>query len=373
MTSYLESPKPVPAFDIPASSSTVTVRAIDSVQSLYIDGGGLFWTPRIKGFEGSEAPVYCFLISNGDRHIIFDLGIRSDWDCYAPEIVSLVKKTTKINGARNISEVLDTHGTGLGVRSQDIEAIIWSHNHFDHIGDPSCFPPSTDLVVGPGFKEHYSPGYPINPKASILESDIRGRVFREIDFQEEGKGMKIGRFSTIDFFGNGSFYLLDAPGHSIGHLCGFARVTSSPDSFVLLGADACHHAALFRPTDYLPLPTKISPSPIQTFGGACPGAMLQHVQPRKRANEPFLTLSKVAFPYHDDAQETLEKIKELDAVDNIFVIISHDKSLKGQIEEFPKSINDWKSKGLKPKTRWLFCKDFDKAVQGSNERNICME
>lgn len=220
-------------------------------------------------------------------------------------------------------------------------------------------------MVGPGFKEQYYPGYPINPEASILESDTRGRNFREIDIQKEGKGLKIGRFNAIDFFNDRSFYLLDAPAHSIGHLCGFARVTSSPDSFVLLGADACHHAALFRPTEYLPLPKTISPSPIRRLGGVCPGAMLQQVQPRKSANEPFLTLSKIAFPYPDDALETLEKIKELDAVDNIFVIISHDESLKGQIEEFPNSINDWKSKGLKSKTRWLFCKDFEGAVQRS--------
>lgn len=309
--------------------------------------------------------MYCFLISNGDHHIIFDLGIRSDWESYAPEIVSLVKKTTKIMNARNISEILDTESTGLEVRSKDIKAIIWSHNHFDHIGDPSTFPPTTDLVVGPGFKEQYYPGYPINPEASILESDTRGRNFREVDIQKEGKGLKIGRFNAIDYFSDGSFYLLDAPGHSIGHLCGFARVTSSPESFVFLGADACHHAGLFRPTEYLPLPKKISPSPIQRFGGFCPGAMLQQVQPRKSANEPFLTPSKIAFPCHDDALETIEKIKELDAVDNIFVIISHDASLKGQIEEFPNSINDWKSKGLKSKTRWLFCKDFEGAVQGS--------
>jgi hypothetical protein len=46
-----------------------------------------------------------------------------------------------------------------------------SHWHFDHTGDPSGFPPSVDLIVGPGFKDAFLPGYPTNEKAMILESD----------------------------------------------------------------------------------------------------------------------------------------------------------------------------------------------------------
>lgn len=41
----------------------------------------------------------------------------------------------------------------------------------DHSGDPSTFPGSTALVVGPGFKEALLPGYPSDPMGRIRETD----------------------------------------------------------------------------------------------------------------------------------------------------------------------------------------------------------
>jgi len=60
---------------------------------------------------------------------------------------------------------------------------------------------------------------------------------QEIEFKSD---FKIGKFNAFDYFGDGSFYLLDVPGHAIGHICGLVRTT--PGSFLLLGADSCHFA-----------------------------------------------------------------------------------------------------------------------------------
>ena len=60
---------------------------------------------------------------------------------------------------------------------------------------------------------------------------------QEIEFES---AFKIGKFNAFDYFGDGSFYLLDVPGHAIGHMCGLVRTT--PTSFLLLGADSCHFA-----------------------------------------------------------------------------------------------------------------------------------
>ena len=46
-----------------------------------------------------------------------------------------------------------------------------SHWHWDHIGDPSSFPHSTDLIVGPGFKEAFLPAAPLNPDSPLQEKD----------------------------------------------------------------------------------------------------------------------------------------------------------------------------------------------------------
>lgn len=53
-----------------------------------------------------------------------------------------------------------------------LDAIVWSHWHWDHIGNGSKFPPSTNIVVGPGFTENFVPGYPENPDGLVLSSDF---------------------------------------------------------------------------------------------------------------------------------------------------------------------------------------------------------
>lgn len=332
----------------------------------------MFWQPEMKGFDGIHVPIYCFLISSGNRHALFDLGVRRDWENYAPKTVDLIRRTTRVHTEKNVSEILDSQedwlGEGPAIRSKDIEAVIWSHHHFDHIGDLSTFPPSTDLVVGPGVKALCWPAYPSNPDSLVLDADIHGRNVREIEFASDSTRVcKIGRFNAFDYFGDGSFYLLDAPGHAVGHLCALARVTTAADgnaehdSFVFMGADACHHAGLLRPTQYLPLPANISPSPIKRFP-TCPGEVLQRLQPLQSPAEPFFTVSRVLFPDHRAALDTVRKMEELDAADNIFIIIAHDESIKNHIDLFPHPINDWKSNGLRARTRWLFCKDFEKAL-----------
>jgi glyoxylase-like metal-dependent hydrolase (beta-lactamase superfamily II) len=145
--------------------------------------------------------------------------------------------------------------SSLGVHSTDIEAIIWSHAHFDHIGDPSTSPLSTELVVGPGIRGTHWPGFPTNSDAINLITDIQGCNVREISFEKTEKGAtKIGSSDALDYFSDGSLYLLDAAGHSVSHIGTLARVTTSPDSFVCMGGDACHHPGVLRPTKYLPCP-----------------------------------------------------------------------------------------------------------------------
>lgn len=64
--------------------------------------------------------------------------------------------------------------TDLGNLFEECSAecnMVKSHWHWDHIGDPSSFPRSTNLVVGRGFKQAMLPGAPANPESPILESD----------------------------------------------------------------------------------------------------------------------------------------------------------------------------------------------------------
>lgn len=65
------------------------------------------------------------------------------------------------------------------------------------------------VVGGPDFKKVLLPGYPIIKDSPGHEGDFKGWGLRDIEFD---KSFKIRNFPTYDFFGDGSFYLLDVPG-----------------------------------------------------------------------------------------------------------------------------------------------------------------
>lgn len=266
---------------------------------------------------------------------------------------------------------------GVDVDGGAIASVVLSHHHWDHVGDAGTFSRDTEVVVGPGFKRAHLPGWPENPQSTLLQKDFEGRTVREVDFEEAGEDdrrLKIGRFRAWDYFGDGSFYLLDTPGHSVGHICGLARTTAAgggggsggeeEDSFVFMGGDAAHHGGEFRPTAYLPLPKTLDPSPLVFRGNTCPGHLLQDIHPHASATEPFYVLTE-NFP--DDkktADWTLDGLGEFDAQGNVFMVMAHDMSIVDppRIDFYPKPLNDWRRKGLGVKTRWLFLADFEPAV-----------
>ncbi|KAH7007292.1 hypothetical protein EDB80DRAFT_751932 [Ilyonectria destructans] len=337
-----------PKFEIPVSSATVQVRVIDSTSDMYGPMNTIIDSP-IKGHEFIQCPSISFLVEHvSGRRVLFDLGLLKDWDNLAPIVVSHLKKDGwKLSVEKGVHEVLEDHG----VDRSDIEAIFWNHWHYDHTGDPSAFPPSTTLVVGPGFKDIFMPGCPANEGSPVLESDFAGREVKELAFAESGP--KIGNFSTIDYFGDGSFYVLDGPGHTIGQV------------------DCCHHPGESRPSTSLPLLVSITPNPLSIRGtGPCPGAIFEHLLRNGDREKPFYGQLRPGLLLSDPdvAEQTIEKVQEADASKSIMVIIAHDTHLAGVIDFFPKYANDFMAKGWLEKTRWAFLKDFSGALSSKDSR-----
>lgn len=355
-----------PDLRIPASLSTVAVRIIDTTSRLSNIPLAPFLSPPIPGFTTLNCPDFSFLITHpSKRQLLFDLGVRKDPENFAPRILDRLESGGwKAEVKKDVRDILEEHG----VSEQTIEAIVWSHWHWDHTGDPSRFGPGTALIVGPGFKAAFTPAYPTNKDSPIRDSDFEGRELREISF-EQTKGLQIGNFKAFDYFGDGSFYLLDSPGHAIGHLCGLARVTAEPASFILMGGDACHHGGEFRPSRYLPLPEKISPNPLERYGGqSCPGALFEDLLRDGDRTKPFFEIPRledgkgVAYDV-DEATATIGKVQEADAKEEVLVVIAHDDSLLDVVDFFPKYANDFVKKGWVQEGRWRFLKDFDTAVR----------
>ena len=241
----------------------------------------------------------------------------------------------------------------------DISTIVWSHWHIDHIGDASLFGSNVKLVVGPGFKDNFLPPYPPNIDAMILKSDIEGRELEELNFTKDV--LRIGRFNAIDYFGDGSFYFLDAPGHSIGHIAALARVRSAPDSFILMAGDGCLHGGQLRPSLYAPLCAAGVPRNLRPATGPIPGkSPSESIDTNDEIQDHFYSAASNGVS-HDpiDANKTIEYLQAADGRDDVSIIFSHDDTLLDIIYFFPESANNFREKGWAKKSKWVLLRDFD--------------
>ncbi|KAH8894529.1 Metallo-hydrolase/oxidoreductase [Thozetella sp. PMI_491] len=326
--------------------------------------------PKVPGYDKFYLPSYAFLIENTQgRKVLFDFGLRKDWENLTPEAAHEISGDgIEIEVERDVVDIL----ADGGVKGEDIEAVVFSHHHWDHIGDMSKLPASTDIIVGPGFSKAFLPGYPANPDSPILQSDYENHKLQEINFSGPGAAITvaIGAFSGYDFFGDGSLYLVDAPGHSIGHICALVRTTSGEDedTYVFLGADACHHNGEFRPSPWHPLPAEILPNPLTGSSVyACPGASWErHLKAAGRSKEMAFfdipdTTAGAAYTHDVQAsRDTISRVQDVDSGENVLVILAHDNSVKDIVDFFPKPLNGWKAKGWGVVSRWAFLKDFQK-------------
>jgi hypothetical protein len=191
------------------------------------------------------------------------------------------------------------------------------------------------------------------------------RSVREVTFEGDGI-IKIGQFNAYDFFSDGSFYLLDTPGHATGHLAGLARTSTSPDTFILMGGDLSHHAGEIRPSADVHIPEDVKPH----LNKALPphleccltGQMFRdlHARNDRKPGEAFF--DAVLVEDEVAAASTINGTQTFDAEANIFVVLAHDVSLRDSIEVFPQTANNWKKKGWKDQTRWRFLSDLATAA-----------
>ncbi|KAI1171075.1 beta-lactamase-like protein [Nemania sp. FL0916] len=224
-------------------------------------------------------------------NLIFDLGVKRDLSGYAPAQQPHVAQRTPIitdpdcsaslrNGVTSASEDEDADGEAEELLNPetDIDFVILSHVHWDHIGTPSDFPSAT-FIVGSGtlglLKNGGGQYYPAElfnadelPAARTVELPpaptpapiTPGDDFRAyyaaahtpahtlIPSTTQAKlPPSAGSWSwqpfsgfprTIDIFNDHSVYVIDSPGHIFGHINLLLRTGAR--KYVFLGGDCCH-------------------------------------------------------------------------------------------------------------------------------------
>jgi hypothetical protein len=136
-----------------------------------------------------------------------------------------------------------------------------------------------------------------------------------------------------------------------------------------MGGDIASHPGEFRPSQHIPLPALITPSPLNYSSPTpCPGHAFQKIHPQGRNDTPFYRIG--TWPDGDscavDLPAALESHRKLRVIDaqsqHVFVILAHDENVGAVIDFFPKSANAWKKMGWGDKARWMFLGDYKEAV-----------
>ncbi|KAI1343127.1 hypothetical protein F5Y15DRAFT_277862 [Xylariaceae sp. FL0016] len=231
----------------------------------------------------STVPSLSFLIrhpstspSSPERdttNLIFDLGIKRDPGGYTPAQQDHVAQRQPVITDPDCAASL-RKGAGVDP-SRDVDLIILSHVHWDHVGTPGDFPGAT-FAVGSGTLDLLKNGAgPLYPAALFNDDEVPAD--RTVEFPpvpRDADGDSVGEYETgpyvpkhtptpedsrvklpaassawswkphggfahaLDLFGDGSVYVIDSPGHLYGHVNLLVRV--APRKHLYLGGDCCH-------------------------------------------------------------------------------------------------------------------------------------
>ncbi len=112
-----------PLVRVPPSSTSIEVKIIDVCTIGDARTDALF-TPPVPGFDKfGGAPSFVFLLEHpSGQKLLFDLGIRKDWENLDSAIVERLKEGGyRVDVEKGIAEFLDEAGIG----KENINAIIW--------------------------------------------------------------------------------------------------------------------------------------------------------------------------------------------------------------------------------------------------------
>ncbi|KAL2839397.1 beta-lactamase-like protein [Aspergillus pseudoustus] len=216
-----------------------------------INGGEITLPERSFVFPSADSavtvPSLSFLITHpatrGEtkhRLILFDLGLRARLRDYMKEQQAHLGSRRPYVLGPGVAQSLRQGGLDPG----DIDTVILSHVHYDHHGDPADFR-NAHFFVGAGSLSLLRHGLGIRASHQFFDPDLFRDSSPVTEFPLPGttpwKGL--GPFQAVlDFFGDGSLYVVDAPGHLPGHINLLCRVGAA--KWVYLGGDSCHDLRL---------------------------------------------------------------------------------------------------------------------------------
>ncbi|KAI1608322.1 hypothetical protein EDD36DRAFT_109964 [Exophiala viscosa] len=220
-----------------------------AVVTVQILDGGTFTANESKVMAGAadlrySVPDWAFLVRDCEsgRVLLWDYGLSEVREEFTPFVQqNLLGELSPRSPATSVVQQIEERN---GIAGPNLETIIFSHAHWDH-----CRPfwkdfPHATALFGPGTFTQCRPAHLKSPG-----SQWDGRIFDDPDGFEkcrelEGPWVSFGPFEkAMDFFGNGSFWVIQAPGHMTGNLIAAARVQGGV--WIVMAGDCCHARQIY--------------------------------------------------------------------------------------------------------------------------------
>lgn len=115
-----------PPLNIPSSNSIVNVSIIDTTSRIKRIPIKIFAEPEYTGLNYLDCPAFSFLIEqpSSRRKVLFDLGVRKDWENGPQTIVRRLNDNGwDVTVEKGVAEILQEGG----VDPKDVEGIIWRY------------------------------------------------------------------------------------------------------------------------------------------------------------------------------------------------------------------------------------------------------
>jgi glyoxylase-like metal-dependent hydrolase (beta-lactamase superfamily II) len=239
---------------LPAPRSTQTFVTISALEGGHLTLPEKLFVTNADPEKRATVPSLAFLIQHPSSSeplkptkLVFDLGLKRDFSGYRDAQQHHIAQRQPTTVSPDVAESLRQGDLG----PEDIATVILSHVHWDHVGTPSDFI-NAEFIVGSGTLHLLANGGgPLYPAEIFNPDELPRDRTRELPPARDEDKPKAYNTQTshtwkplagfpaaIDYFDDGSLYIIDAPGHLTGHVNLLARI--GPRKWVYLGGDCCH-------------------------------------------------------------------------------------------------------------------------------------
>ncbi len=237
-------PYAVTVTPVSSSTRTIVVSLAEPGPIVHEVVSSAYWSTKRKGLinlrhpeamaaglENGEVPIVLSVhVLRHPEHGLFviDTGVsQARIDGEPDGTKGLVKSVIKgLKGERSLASIVEAGGG-------DLSGVLLTHMHFDHVLGLHDVPISVPIYTGPG--ESAAKRFGNGLLRATYREILRDREVHEWTFAEATTEDPLA--GALDFFGDGSLWVLPCPGHTPGSVAYLVRSTTGP---LLITGDTSH-------------------------------------------------------------------------------------------------------------------------------------